>query len=80
MSEETVDQSTPDADPRLEVLQAVVDRVTSWQDGATEETIRAELEKALTESDVDVDESTRERIVSRIYEDGEHFDVGEVLS
>ena len=80
MSEETVDQSTPDADPRLEVLQAVVDRVTSWQDGATEETTRAELDKALTESDVEVDDTIRERIVARIVEDGQHFDVAEVLS
>ena len=79
MSEPTVDQRS-DRDPRLEVLQAVVDRVTSWQDGADEQTVRAELEEALAKSDADVDAETRERIVARILEDGRHFDVGEVLS
>jgi hypothetical protein len=81
MSEETVDQNTPGADPRVEVLQAVVDRVTSWQDGATEETVRAELDEALSETDIEVDGETRERIVSRIADGGgAHFDVSELLS
>lgn len=80
MSDETVDQDTSLADPRVEVLQAVVDRVTSWQDGANEQTVRAELDRALTETDIDVDGETRERIVSRIIDDGQHFDVGEVLA
>ena len=80
MNDETVDQNTSLTDPRVEVLQAVVDRVTSWQDGANEQTVRAELDRALTESDVDVDGETRDRIVSRIIDDGQHFDVGEVLA
>lgn len=80
MSEETLDQNASDADPRIEVLQAVVDRVTSWQEGATAETIRTELEDALSESEVDADDATRERIVARLVADGQHFDVSEVLS
>jgi len=76
--EMTTDQTTTE-DARVEVLQAVVDRVTSWQDGATEETVRTELDDALGESDADVDQDTRDRIVHRIVEDGAHFDVREVL-
>lgn len=70
---------TTTEDARTEILQAVVDRVTSWQDGATEETVRTELDDALADSEVDVDQDTRDRIVSRIVEDGAHFDVAEVL-
>lgn len=72
------DETTTE-DARTEILQAVVDRVTSWQDGATEETVRTELDDALADSEVDVDQDTRDRIVSRIVEDGAHFDVTEVL-
>lgn len=72
------DETTTE-DARTEILQAVVDRVTSWQDGATEETVRKELDDALADSEVDVDQDTRDRIVSRIVEDGAHFDVAEVL-
>lgn len=39
---------------RIEAVQAVVDRVTSWQDGATEGTVEEELRKGFTEVGVDV--------------------------
>ena len=80
MSEETVDRSTPADDPRVAVLQAVVDRVTSWQDGADEPTVRKELDDAIGATDVEVDDATRDRIVKHIVEDGSHFDVAGVLS
>ena len=32
-----------------EAVQAVIDRVLSWQEGAPVETVRSELEKGLTE-------------------------------
>jgi hypothetical protein len=73
-------ENTNADDPRVAVLQAVVDRVTSWQDGADEPTVRKELDDALAASDVEVDDGTRDRIVRRIVEDGAHFDVVEVLS
>ncbi|GAB7007836.1 hypothetical protein JCM18899A_53130 [Nocardioides sp. AN3] len=46
---------------RLEAIQAVVDRVTSWQDGATEGTVVEELRKGFTQAGVDVsgDDVTR---------------------
>jgi hypothetical protein len=41
-------------------LMAVVDRVTSWQDGAPEGTVEDELRKGFGEAGVDVsDEDTR---------------------
>lgn len=39
---------------KLEAIQAVVDRVTSWQDGATEGTVADELRKGFGEVGVDV--------------------------
>ena len=46
---------------KLEAVQAVVDRVTSWQDGATEGTVEDELRKGATEVGVDLsaDEVTK---------------------
>ena len=80
MTENSRAQGTSADDPRVVVLQAVVDRVTSWQDGVDEPTVRKELDDALAGSDVDVDADTRDRIVRRIVDDGSHFDVGGVLS
>ena len=80
MTDETAAPNTSADDPRVAVLQAVVDRVTSWQDGADEETVRKELDDALGSSDVEVDQGTRERIVRHIVDDGSHFDVSGVLS
>jgi hypothetical protein len=42
------------SDERTEAIQAVVDRVTSWQDGATEGTVEEELRKGFTAAGVDV--------------------------
>jgi hypothetical protein len=42
------------SDERTEAMQAVVDRVTSWQDGAPEGTVEDELRKGFTAAGVDV--------------------------
>jgi hypothetical protein len=42
------------SDERTEAIQAVVDRVTSWQDGATEGTVEEELRKGFAAAGVDV--------------------------
>ena len=49
------------SDDQLEAIQAVVDRVTSWQDGATEGTVVDELRRGLDEVGVSVgaDDVTR---------------------
>lgn len=48
------ENSTEMTSEQLEAVQAVVDRVTSWQDGATEGTVEEELRKGFTEVGVDV--------------------------
>ena len=80
MTDETVDQNTSSDDPRVTVLQAVVDRVTSWHESATDDVVRKELDDALSEAGVDIDDETRNKVVARIaHEHAEHFDVREVL-
>lgn len=80
MTDQSVDQQAGGEDPKLAVLQAVVDRVTSWQDGADEATVRTELDDAVRTSDVDVDDSTKQRIIDHIVTDGSHVDVRQLLS
>ncbi len=81
MTDQTLDDMTGDDpdDARVEVLQAVVDRIVSWQEGADGATVRTELDRALVEAGVDVDEATRRRIVDRVSGETPHFDVREVL-
>jgi hypothetical protein len=76
---ENVDREDQQDDPKVAVLQAVVDRVTSWQEGSDEGTVRAELDSALSETGVDVDEDTRQKIVERVAAESAHFDVRELL-
>jgi hypothetical protein len=78
MTDQTADQQSGD-DPKVAVLQAVVDRVTSWQDGADEATVRKELDQAVADSDVELDEATRERVVTHIVDDASHVDVRALL-
>jgi hypothetical protein len=67
------------ADPRVEVLQAVVDRIVSWQEGADDATVRTELDGALSQAGLDLDADTKQRIVDRVSSETPHFDVREVL-
>lgn len=53
-------------DDKLEAVQAVVDRVTSWQDGATEGTVAEELRKGFGEVGVDVSEEDVARLADAI--------------
>jgi hypothetical protein len=53
-------------DDKLEAVQAVVDRVTSWQDGATEGTVAAELRKGFDEVGVQVAEDDVARLADAI--------------
>jgi hypothetical protein len=53
-------------DDKLEAVQAVVDRVTSWQDGATESTVAAELRKGFDEAGVEVAEDDVARLADAI--------------
>ena len=54
------------ADERIEAIQAVVDRVTSWQDGATEGTVAEELRRGAGEVGVDLSEDEIGRLADEI--------------
>lgn len=51
---------------KLEAIQAVVDRVTSWQDGATEGTVEQELRDGFGEVGVDVPDDAVTRLADAI--------------
>ena len=79
MTEESVDQHEVD-EAKVAALQAVVDRLASWQDGATEKTLREELDEGLDEAGIDVGDDVRERIVAHLREDASHIDARAFLS
>jgi hypothetical protein len=66
-------------DPRVEILQAVYDRVSSYEESATPEQIRTELDGAISEAGLDVDEETRDRITRHIDDRGGREDVATLL-
>jgi len=55
---------------QVEAVQAVVDRVTSWQDGAPEATVEAELRAGLTKAGVDLPDEAVSALAEAI--EGEH--------
>lgn len=67
---------TPEA---IETIQAVVDRVSSWQDGATESTVADELRKGFEEAGVEVAESDRATLADAIQEEHGEVSAAEVL-
>lgn len=79
MTDETVDQPDVD-DAKVTALQAVVDRLASWQDGAEEKTLRQELDEGLDEAGIDVTDDVRERIVEHLRQDAAHVDARTFLS
>jgi hypothetical protein len=78
---EPVTPETPDDDPRVEALQAAVDRVVSYEESAPRETIRTELDGAVAQAGVEVPDDVLERLVDAIDTgDGEHLDVRTFLA
>lgn len=63
----------------VEVVQAVYDRVSSYEESATTETIRQQLDEALAEAGVDLDEDTRDTLVRHIDDGGGREDVATLL-
>jgi hypothetical protein len=63
----------------LEAIQNVVDRVTSWQDGATEGTVEDELVKGFDEAGVDVGSDDVTTLASAIEDEHGTIDAAEVL-
>jgi hypothetical protein len=75
------DEPRADEGPvKVEAVQAVVDRVTSWQDGASEETVREELLKGLSQAGLEVPPSFVDDVVRRVRDSTEHFDVEPLLT
>lgn len=66
-------------DPRLEVIQAVYDRVNSWEESATPEQIREELDSAIDRAGVDLPVESREKLVGHIHGAGGREDVATIL-
>jgi hypothetical protein len=66
-------------DPRLELLQSVYDRINSWEETATPERIRTELDEAIAKADIDVDDDTRAALARHIESGGGREDVSQVL-
>ena len=53
-------------DERTEAIQVVVDRVSSWQDGAPEGTVEDELRKGFDETGVEVSDEERRALADAI--------------
>lgn len=64
---------------RHEAVQAVVDRVTAWQQGAPDGTVLEEVRKGLAEVEVDLDEATVNRIAEAIEADDGPVDASQLL-
>jgi hypothetical protein len=69
---------TPD-NPELEAIQLVVDRVSSWQDGATEGTVAEELRKGFDEAGVEVEPAEVDKLADAIQSEHSDVDVTVVL-
>ncbi|MTB89500.1 hypothetical protein H9L21_15025 [Aeromicrobium senzhongii] len=68
-----------DSNIDLEAIQTVVDRVTSWQDGATEGTVEEELQKGFSEVGIDVSDDHVTALAEAIQSRHGTVDAGDVL-
>jgi hypothetical protein len=65
---------------KMEAVQAVVDRVSSWQDGATEGTVEEELRKGASEVGVDLSDEDVTKLAEAIESRHGAVQASEVLS
>ena len=65
---------------KMEAVQAVVDRVTSWQDGATEGTVEQELRDGFGEAGVEVPDEDVRKLADAIQDEHGTVSAQEVLS
>ncbi|MEZ0578667.1 hypothetical protein [Nocardioides sp. MH1] len=68
------------SDDRMQAIQAVVDRVTSWQDGAPEGTVADELRRGADEVGVDLSDDEVAKLADVIEDRHAAVDAAEVLS
>lgn len=64
---------------RIEAIQAVVDRVTSWQDGATEGTVADELRHGADEVGVELSDDDIRKLADAIEDEHGAVDAQAVL-
>jgi hypothetical protein len=64
---------------QIEAIQVVVDRVSSWQDGATERTVEEELRDGFDEVAVEVEPDDVVKLAEAIREDGGEVSAAELL-
>ena len=57
---------TDQHDARREALERVVERVTAWQESATEGTVHDELDRGLAEAGVTLTQAQRDDVAERI--------------
>ena len=65
---------------RTEAIQAVVDRVSAYQDGAPEGTVARELRNGLDEAGLELDEREVSALADAIESDHGNVDVSNVLT
>ena len=68
------------SDERIEAVQAVVDRVSSYQDGAPEGTVERELRAGFAESGVEVSDEEVKQLVDAIESEHGSVSASDVLS
>ena len=64
---------------QIEAIQVVLDRVSSWQDGATERTVEQELRDGFDEVAVEVEPDDVVKLAEAIREDGGEVSAAELL-
>ena len=67
------------SDEKTEAIQAVVDRVTSYQDGAEERVVETELRDGFQEAGVEVSDDDVRRLADAIDKTDEPVSAAEVL-
>ncbi len=65
---------------RIEAIQAVVDRVSSYQDGAPEGTVEEELRNGLSAAGLDVEDTDVSALAAAIESAHGQIDASDVLS
>ena len=74
------DMTEQSSSEKMETIQAVVDRVTSWQDGATEGTVEQELRDGFAEAGVEVADGDVRKLADAIQDEHGTVSAHEVLS
>jgi hypothetical protein len=74
------ENTDPSRDERGQAIQAVVDRVSSWQDGATEGTVEQELRDGFAETGVDVSDDDVRKLADAIQDRHGAVSAQDVLS